>query len=127
MIEHELSAINDVAHGAGLAIVFPAWMKYVYKHDIQRFVQFAVRVWNVEQAFDNAEKTALAGIEKLENFYKAIGLPTRLSEIGITEEDFDGISKKCKRFDGDTVGNFVKLNGEDIKNILELANMKTLS
>jgi alcohol dehydrogenase len=121
MIEHELSAFNDVAHGAGLAIVFPAWMKYVYKHDIQRFVQFAVRVWNVEQTFDNPEKTALEGINRLETFYKSLGLPTKLSEIGIVEKDFDEMAEKCKRFDGDTVGNFVKLNGEDIKNIYKLA------
>jgi alcohol dehydrogenase len=121
MIEHELSALNDVAHGAGLAIIFPAWMKYVYKHDIQRFVQFAVRVWNVEQTFDDPERVVLEGINKLENFYKAIGLPTRLSEIGIHEKDFDEMAVKCKRFDGDTVGNFIKLNGEDIKNIYMLA------
>ncbi len=121
MLEHELSAFNDVAHGAGLAIIFPAWMKYVYKHDIKRFVQFAVRVWNVEQDFANPEKTVLEGIQKLEEFYKALGLPTRLSEIGISEKDFAGMADKCKRFDGDTVGNFIKLKGEDIKKIYKLA------
>ncbi|MGI5849700.1 MAG: iron-containing alcohol dehydrogenase, partial [Christensenellales bacterium] len=63
-IEHELSAINDVAHGAGLSVIFPAWMKYVYKHDIARFTQFAVRVWNVEQSFSDPEKTVLEGIER---------------------------------------------------------------
>ena len=121
MIEHELSAFNDVAHGAGLAVIFPAWMKYVYKHDIQRFAQFAVRVWNVEQAFDDPQKTVLAGIQKFEEFFKSIGLPTRLSEIGIGKKDFRAIAEKCKRFDGDTVGNFVKVNTEDIVKILELA------
>jgi len=54
-IEHEISAIYDVAHGAGLAVVFPAWMKYVYKNNLDRFVQFAVRVWNVEMNFDEPE------------------------------------------------------------------------
>jgi len=58
-IEHEISAIYDVAHGAGLAVVFPAWMKYVYKNNLDRFVQFAVRVWNVEMNFDEPERTAL--------------------------------------------------------------------
>ena len=53
MIEHEISAINDIAHGAGLAIVFPAYLSYVYKNDIARMVQFAVRVWNVDQSFGN--------------------------------------------------------------------------
>jgi len=121
MIEHELSAMNDVAHGAGLAIVFPAWMKYVCKHDIPSFVRFAVRVWNVDERFHDPEKTALEGIRRLENFYESIGLPTRLSEIGITEKDFDMISGKCKRFDEDTVGNFVRLDGKAIKKILDLA------
>jgi alcohol dehydrogenase len=121
MIEHELSAINDVAHGAGLAIVFPAWMKYVCKHDIQSFVRFAVRVWNVDERFHDPEKTASEGIRRLENFYESIGLPTRLSEIGITEKDFDMISGKCKRFYRDTVGNFVRLDGTAIKKILDLA------
>ncbi len=63
-IEHELSGIYDVAHGAGLAVIFPAWMKYVYKHDINRFAQFAVRVWNVENSFWSPEKTAIEGIKK---------------------------------------------------------------
>ncbi|NLW02705.1 MAG: iron-containing alcohol dehydrogenase [Clostridiaceae bacterium] len=122
MIEHELSAINDVAHGAGLAIVFPAWMKYVYKHNIDLFVQFAVRVWNVEQDFENKERTALAGIERLESFYKSIGLPVRLSEIGIGEEHYQEIASKCRVFhEDDTVGNFVKLTRKDIVEILRLA------
>jgi alcohol dehydrogenase YqhD (iron-dependent ADH family) len=119
--QHELSAINDVAHGAGLSIVFPAWMKYVLNHDIQSFVRFAVRVWNVDERFHDPEQTALEGIRRLENFFKSIGLPTRLREIGIAEKDFDMIAEKCKRFDGDTVGNFVKLDGEAIKRILEIA------
>jgi len=122
MIEHELSGFNDVAHGAGLAVIFPAWLKYVYKQDIDLFVQFAVRVWNVEQDFYNKEKTALAGIAKLEEFFKDLGLPVRLSEIGIKEEHFQTIADKCRTFhEDDTVGNFVKLTREDIVNILKIA------
>lgn len=121
LIEHELSGLNDVAHGAGLSVIFPAWMKYVYKHDVQRFVQFAVRVWNVEQNFENPEKTVLDGIEKLTEFYKSIGLPTTLGEIGITEKNFDEIASKCRMNDQGTVGNFVKLTKEDVVNILKLA------
>ena len=120
-IEHELSAINDVAHGAGLSIIIPAWMKYVYKADVQRFVQFAVRVWNVEQSFDNPERTALEGIGRLKAFYKSIGLPTTLSEIGITEKDFDHIVVHCGYEDDGTVGHFVKLKGEDVLEILRIA------
>jgi alcohol dehydrogenase YqhD (iron-dependent ADH family) len=116
-----LSGFNDVAHGAGLSIIFPAWMKYVYKQGLQRFVQFAVRVWNVEQSFENPEKTALDGINRLTEFYKSIGLPTTLKEIGITEKDFEEIAAKCRMSDQGTVGNFVKLTKEDVVNILKLA------
>ncbi|MDD5017425.1 MAG: iron-containing alcohol dehydrogenase [Eubacteriales bacterium] len=121
MIEHALSATNDVAHGAGLAIIFPAWMKHVYRQDLHRFTQFAVRVWNVEQRFDSPEQTALEGIDRLKSFSKSIGLPTSLKEIGITEKGFDNIVKKYKRSGDGTVGNFVKLTDEDINQILEIA------
>lgn len=123
MIEHELSAINDVAHGAGLSVIFPAWMKYVYHYDIDIFVQYAVRVWNVEQDFYDKEKTALAGIACLENFYRSMGLPVRLHEIGIGEDSFELIAQKCRKFDEvkETVGNFAILGKDDIVNILKLA------
>jgi alcohol dehydrogenase YqhD (iron-dependent ADH family) len=121
MIEHELSALNDVAHGAGLAVVFPAWMRHVLRHDVQSFVRFAVRVWNVEERFHDPEGTAREGIARLEGFFRSIGLPTRLSEIGVTEKDFDRVAERCRRFDADTVGHFVKLDGRGIRAVLELA------
>ena len=67
-IEHELSALYDVAHGAGLAVVFPAWMTYVMKHDINRFAQIAVRVWGCEMNFANPEETAKEGIKRFKEF-----------------------------------------------------------
>ncbi|GAI54627.1 unnamed protein product, partial [marine sediment metagenome] len=82
-MEHELSGIYDIAHGAGLSIIFPAWMKYVYKQDVEKFAQFAVRVWNVEPDFKDIEKTALEGIETLKDFYEKIGLPITLKEANI--------------------------------------------
>ena len=120
-IEHELSAINDVAHGAGLAIIFPAWMKYVYKTDMARFTQFAVRVWNVEQNFSDPEKTVLEAIARHRSFYQSLGLPVTLAEIGITEERFAGIAKNTKKYDGVTTGRFAKLTEDDIVNILKIA------
>lgn len=120
-IEHELSGIYDVAHGAGLAVVFPAWMKYVYKHDINRFAQFAVRVWNVEHSFNNAEKTALEGIQRLESFFRGIGLPVTLSELTVTDNRLDEMASKCTHDDQITVGNFIKLGKEDVFNIYKLA------
>ncbi len=118
-IEHELSGIYDIAHGAGLAIIFPAWMKYVYKNNMNRFVQFAVRVWKVEQDFSNPERTALEGISRTESFFKGIGLPTRLSEAGITDDRFEEMAQKL--VGSGTMGSFMKLKKDDIVNIYKLA------
>jgi alcohol dehydrogenase YqhD (iron-dependent ADH family) len=120
-IEHELSAIYDIAHGAGLSIIFPAWMKYVYKHDINRFVQFAVRVWNVDLSLLSPEEVALEGIARLTEFFKKVGLPVSLSEVNITEERFEEMADKCTTSDKSTLGQFVKLNKQDIINIYNLA------
>jgi alcohol dehydrogenase YqhD (iron-dependent ADH family) len=123
VIEHELSAINDVAHGAGLAIVVPNLMKYVYKHDPQRFVQFAVRVFGIEENFHDPEQTILRGIEALRSFFTSICLPATLSEIGIGEEHFEGIGEKTLKMDNvkGTTGNFYPLTAKDIVEILKLA------
>ncbi|MDR4945217.1 iron-containing alcohol dehydrogenase [Neobacillus cucumis] len=118
-IEHEISGIYDIAHGAGLAIVFPAWMKYVYKHDINRFVQFANRVWDVEIDLNNLEKTALAGIRKTEKFLSSIGMPIRLKEAGIGDEHIEEMSKKGT--EKGPLGNFAKLYETDVIKILNLA------
>ncbi|MGM0366288.1 MAG: iron-containing alcohol dehydrogenase [Actinomycetota bacterium] len=119
MIEHEISAIYDIAHGAGLSIVFPAWMKYVYRKDVERFVQFASRVWNVEPDLYNMEATALEGIKRLEQFYRQIKLPVRLSDVNIGDKHFRRMAEKCLEFG--EVGSFLKLTEEDVINILKLA------
>ena len=123
MIEHELSAFNDVAHGAGLAILVPNWMKYVYKHDPGRFVQFAVRVFNIEENFHNPTETIVRGIDALRSFFSSLGMPATLGDIGIKEQDFRAIAEKTKKFDPvkGTVGNFIGLKNEDIVEILKLA------
>jgi alcohol dehydrogenase YqhD (iron-dependent ADH family) len=119
-IEHEISGIYDVAHGAGLAVVFPAWMKYVLHHDLNRFVQWAVRVWNVEMDVYNFEAVARAGIERMEAFYHSIGLGTKLADLGIQDDRIAEMADKCTAGDTQVAGNYVKLNREDIKNILRL-------
>ena len=121
MIEHEISAIYDVAHGAGLAVVFPAWMKYVYKHNVSRFVQFASRVFNVEIDFYNPEKTALEGIRRLEMFFESIGLPIRLLQMNIKDDKISEMAAKSTQKDSFAVGNFVKLKTSDVAEILKLA------
>jgi len=120
-IEHELSAVYDIAHGAGLAIVTPAWMKYVLKHDIARFAQYAVRVWGVEDDYFDPEPVARAGIERLEAFWRSIGQKVRLSEIGIDDSRFEEMARKCTDGETHTVGHFVPLKSKDIEAIYRLA------
>lgn len=119
MIEHELSGDYDVAHGAGLAVVFPAWMNYVYKQNIAKFVQFAVRVWDVDIAYGSPEEIALEGISRLTKFYKEIGLPTTLKDLGIEDNKLDEMAKKCT--ESGEVGHMVKLGTADVLNILRFA------
>jgi len=119
-IEHELSGLYDVAHGAGLAVMFPAWMKYVMKHDVMRFAQFAVRVWGCEMDFQNPENTAKEGILKFEQFLTSIGMPIRFSELGAKAEDIPTLAKTMGLGTG-TLGSFVKLTTEDVTKIYELA------
>lgn len=118
-IEHELSGIYDIPHGAGLAIVFPAWMRYVYKHNIERFIQFAINVWNVEPNFESPERIALEGVERLKRFFKDIGLPTSLSEANIGEDRLEEMATKAT--ERGELGEFVKLKKEDVLNILRSA------
>jgi len=119
-IEHELSGLYDVAHGAGLAVMFPAWMKYVMKHDVMRFAQFAVRVWGCEMDFQHPENTAKEGILKYEQFLTSIGMPIRFSELGAKAEDIPTLAKTMGLGTG-TIGSFVKLTTEDVTKIYDLA------
>lgn len=117
-IEHELSAIYDIAHGAGLSIVVPAWMHFVYKNDLDRFVFLANCVFGVEVDVKNLEAAALAGIDEIVKFYKLLGLPTKLSDANIDSKDIELMADKATDGDTHTIGNFVKLNKKDIITIL---------
>ena len=119
-IEHELSGLYDVAHGAGLAVMFPAWMKYVMKHDVMRFAQFAVRVWGCEMDYQQPENTAKQGIAKFEQFLTSIGMPIRFSELGAKAEDIPTLVQTLGLGEH-TLGSFVKLTKEDVTKIYELA------
>ena len=120
-IEHEISGIYDVAHGAGLAVVFPAWMKHVLHQDLSRFVQWAVRVWNVEMDVFNPEKVALEGIARLQAFIRSLGIGTKLADLGITDDRIEEMADKCTDGDTRTVGNFVKLDRQGVRAVLRLA------
>ena len=119
-IEHELSALYDCAHGAGLAVIMPAWMEFVYKHNVLRFAQAAVRVWGCQMNFENPENTAREGIKCFRRFLHEIGMPLTFAELGAREEDISVLVEKFGIGDGRT-GGFVKLSTEDIENIYKIA------
>lgn len=120
-IEMEVSAIFDVAHGAGLAAVWPSWARYVLHRDVARFAKFAKLVFDIEE--DDPEKAALAGIAQMEQFYKDIDMPTSLTALGVspTEEQYWDMAKKCTKGDTQKEGAFGQLTAEDIYKIYKMA------
>ena len=117
-IEHELSAMYDVAHGAGLAVVMPAWMEYVKHVDLARFAQFAARVWDVPSG--DMEEMADAGIARYRAWIKALGMPTTFAELGARREDIPALSANLRLGDN-KLGSFLPLTEEDVVKILEMA------
>jgi len=120
-IEHELSGEFDIVHGAGLSIIFPAWMQYVYKKRVDQFCRFAVRVWGVEYDPVSPQRTALEGIHRSIDFFKENGLPTRLSNLGIGDDKLAMLSERIFYDANGEIGNFVKLNKNDVLAIYNLA------
>lgn len=123
-LEHELSALFDVAHGAGLAAIWPSWARYVMKENVSRFARFAVNVMGVPNDFSNPEATALAGVEAIEQFYRAIGMPTSIHELigrEITDEEIQLMARKCSHDDGRTIGGFKALDRHDMEEIYRMA------
>lgn len=121
-IEHELSAIYDCAHGAGLAVVMPAVFTYNMNHNVMRFAQAAVRVWGCQMDFEHPERTAKAGIEALRSFLISIGMPKSFAELGAKEEDIERMAHCACHGDARTgsIGGFVSLNQQDVENIYRL-------
>ena len=122
-IEHELSALYDVPHGAGLAVVFPAWMRYHMHKNIMRFAQYAVRVHGCAMNFEHPEETALRGIEAHEAFLRSIGMPLTLKELGARAEDIPALAAKTKTTNPDgTTGGVFPMTAADIEAILRIAD-----
>lgn len=119
-IEHELSALYDCAHGAGLAVIMPAWMEYVCQHDVMRFAQIAVRLWGCQMNFANPEETAREGIRRFRQFLHSIGMPINFAELGAKEADIPKLVEKFGIGDGKT-GGFVSLTAADITEIYRIA------
>ena len=123
-LEHELSGMFDVTHGAGLAAVWPSWARYVLKENVSRFVRFAVNVMDVPNDFTDPEGTALRGIEAMERFYHSIGMPINIHELigrDITDDEIREMVRKCSRDGSLTQGGFKVLHPEDMEAIYRMA------
>jgi len=123
-LEHELSGMFDVTHGAGLAAIWPSWARYVMNENLRRFVRFAVNVMDVPNDFTDPEGTAIKGIEAMERFYHAIGMPINIKELigrDITDEEIKEMTRKCSRDYTVTCGCLKVLNAEDMENIYNMA------
>lgn len=116
--EHALSGeFQEIAHGAGLAVLFPAWARYVYKADVKRFAQLARRVWAVDEADD--EKAALLGIEKMEDFFRMLEMPLRLREFGIDPSSTEALSMLCTFNKQRKIKSCIELDFDDVKKIFD--------
>ncbi len=116
-LEHELSALYDVTHGAGLAVMFPSYMRYTIDEDVQRYRRLAVNVWGVIDDPDDPRRTGLAGIDAMEAFFRELGMPTTFTEIGAKKEDIETLLDKLGINRGQTFGQFMHLTREDARNI----------
>lgn len=119
-LEHEISAIYGVTHGAGLSVIIPAWMTWMVEHNVGKIAQYAVRVWGVPESEDK-KAVALEGIGKLKNFFTSLGLPVTFKELGVENPDVDRLADSLHRNKGELVGNYVKLTKQDSKEIYHLA------
>ena len=120
-MEHELSAFYGATHGAGLAVICPAWMKYVSRFNLNKCVQFAVRVWDCQMNFEHPEITAAEGIERFQNFLRKIGMPSSIRDFGAKEEEIPKLARHIGLGEERTFGGYVKLNVHDVEEIYRLA------
>ena len=119
-MEHELSALYDVAHGAGLAVVTLAWMKYVYQEDPVLFAHWGHVLFGLEIDCRDPARTARQAIARLEDFYHSLGMPARFADIGARAEDIPLLAKQCQRNNGAYCGFFRPLAEEDLVKIYEM-------
>ena len=123
-LEHELSGMFDVTHGAGLAAIWPSWARYTMHENLRRFVRFAVNVMDVPNDFTDPEGTAEKGIQAMERFYKAIGMPRNILELlgrRITDDEIKEMTRKCSRDYTSTCGSLKVLKAEDMEAIYKMA------
>ena len=123
-LEHELSGMFDVTHGAGLAAIWPSWARYTMHENLRRFVRFAVNVMDVPNDFTDPEGTAEKGIQAMERFYHAIGMPINIKELigkDISDDEIKEMTRKCSRDYTSTCGGLKVLKAEDMEAIYKMA------
>jgi len=116
-LEHELSGLYDVTHGAGLAAVWGSWARFVYKNDIMRFARYAVNVLDVPMDFVNPESTALEGIRRTEEYFTSIDMPINITDLvgkEIPDADIEEMASKCSKDGSSTIGSFKVLSKADM-------------
>lgn len=122
-LEHEVSALYNVTHGAGLAVIFPAWLTYMADHHTKKTAQYAVRVWDVPESGD-LRTMSLEGVSRLKSFLHSIGMPVTFKELGIEHPDIDLLVKKFHENKGERVGNYFPLDSKASRKIYEIANQQ---
>lgn len=121
-IEHEVSGKYDrIAHGAGLAIIFPAWCEWAYKFNIPRFLIFAKEIMNITDCNLSDEEIILSGIKKLRAYFMQIGMPTHFSDVGIDERDFIEMADNCTQHGKRKLGGYINYTNKEILEILNIA------
>ncbi|MBE6948337.1 MAG: iron-containing alcohol dehydrogenase [Ruminococcaceae bacterium] len=119
-LEHGLSGVFDrVAHGAGLAVLYPAWAKYVYKYDIPRFSRIAEKVWGVKA--DTPEETARLGVEAMKDYFASIGMPVSLKELDVTFEDFERVVNNITLNGERKIHSYIPLGKDEVMDIFKIA------
>ena len=121
-MEHEVSAIYGVTHGAGLATIVPAWMTFMAGHHPEKVAQLGNRVFSIAET-DDKEEMALQTVARLKHFFRYLGLPVSFRELGIEHPDIGRLVESLHRNKGEQVGNYVKLTREDTRAIYQLAEV----
>lgn len=119
-MEHEISALYDVTHGAGLAVIFPAWLTWMASHHVEKVAQYATRVWDVPVSED-LKAMALEGVARLKSFFTSIGMPVNFAQLGVEHPDIELLVEHLHANKGEQVGCYVRLGRKETKEIYELA------
>ncbi len=118
--QHQMSAYDsNIVHGAGLAVAWPAYLKFVCKHKLERVVQYANRIWNIDVDFEHPERTAQAGIDATIAYFKEIGMPTTLGELGLDQTAVEVMIKGATMGGTFEIPSYIPLGEKEVREIFE--------